>query len=403
MRTVFHALVLNLHQPAGNLEHLLAHEEWEARQILWALDRIPRALWDYEEVARVHLSLSGTLLETLASPGFQERVYGIVKCGDLLWHLQNQRLFSILGTAYYHAVLPLIPRADWEQQLARWLGIGRHLFWRERFAGFWPPEMGFTMELIPRLKRLGYRYVLVDSRYVEPLKPMRWEQVRYRPHVARHGGEEIVVVVRDRELSDAQESGADHGWFMHEVHERTKWCDFPPLVTTCSDGENGGWFRNVSDKGNFWGVLYRPLLEWARRGQTEIQPTFIEEYLDRFGATGEVTVRPGAWNTGWHHGEGFVQWTGSPAQREALHRVAVTSQALHDLRRRARALHQPTPELEGLLAEAEWRLLRAQTSCNFFWGDAWLGRCHRDLDDAWAYLHRAGAVLGQVSGTTAPD
>src|SRR5215831_9596528 len=100
MADVFHALVLNLHQPAGNLEELLTGNEWEAKEILFALDRIPRSLWDYEDVGRVHLSLSGTLLETLSKPEFQQRVYGMVKCGDLLWHLQNQKIVQILGTGY---------------------------------------------------------------------------------------------------------------------------------------------------------------------------------------------------------------------------------------------------------------------------------------------------------------
>src|SRR5689334_2971947 len=172
MRSVFHALVLNLHQPSGNLEHLLANDEWAAKEILFALDRIPRSLWDYEEFGRVHLSLSGTLLETLSNPDFQQRAYGIVKCGDLLWHLQNQRIIQILGTGYYHPVLPLIPSTDWEEQLRRWQGLASHLFCRSHFNGFWPPEMGFCMELIPVLKRLGYRYVLVDSEHVEPVAPM---------------------------------------------------------------------------------------------------------------------------------------------------------------------------------------------------------------------------------------
>ena len=95
MRKVYHALTLNFHQPAGNLQWLLDHKEWEAKEILWALDRMPRTLWSYEDVARVHLALSGTLLETLTNPTFQERVFGIVKCGDLLWQLQNRRLFEI--------------------------------------------------------------------------------------------------------------------------------------------------------------------------------------------------------------------------------------------------------------------------------------------------------------------
>src|SRR3990172_5133381 len=114
-RQVHHALILNLHQPAQNLDALLAQEPWEAKQILWAIDRIPRSLWGWEDVGRVHVSLSGTLLETLSRPDFQARVYGDVDVGGLLWHLQNERLIRVLGTGYYHPVLPLIPAADREE------------------------------------------------------------------------------------------------------------------------------------------------------------------------------------------------------------------------------------------------------------------------------------------------
>ncbi len=386
MSTIYHALVLNLHQPSGNLEALLQDQEWEVRQILSAYDRISRSLWEFADVARAHLAVSGTLLETLANPEFQNRVYGLVKCGDLLWHWQNQQIIHILGTAYYHPVLPLIPPADWEEQLTRWLGLARHLFWRPGFSGFWPPEMGFCQELIPLLKRLGYRYVVVDSEHIEPLEPMRWEEVRYRPHFAEYGGEAIVVVVRDRELSNAQESGMDHGWFMQEVHQRTQFCDFPPLVTTCSDGENGGWFRNPSFKANFWGAFYQPLLEWVRAGRTEVRPTFIDDYLNAHGARGRVRVRPGAWNTGWHSGLDFTQWTSSDGQRAALRHLADTSRAFHQARERVQHHIRENQKLESALTQAHWHLLRAETSCHFYWGDAWLSRCQQDLDETWKWL-----------------
>ena len=344
MANVSFALVLNLHQPACNLEDLLQRCEWEAREILWAIDRIPRSLWSYEDVGRVHLSLSGTLLETLSSPEFQHRVYGMVDCGSLLWYLQNTRIIQILGTAYYHPVLPLIPRVDWDEQLERWQGIGQHLLLNRPFPGFWPPEMGFCMELIPALKRRGYHYVLVDSEHVEAVTPMRWEELRYRPHIARFGGEEIIVVIRDRELSNAQEGGMEPGWFIHEVLQRTKYCDFPPLVTTCTDGENGGWFRNTSAQANFWGFFYQGLLQRARDDRSEgIRPCFIEDYLDRHGAHGEVSVRPGAWNTGRHHGTDFTQWTGSQAQQQALTRLDEISQAIYAARRNAVGISAPRP------------------------------------------------------------
>lgn len=373
------ALALNLHQPSGNLEQLLANEEWEAKEILWAMDRIPRSLWGYEDVARVHLALSGTLLETLSSPAFQERVYGIVDCGKLLWHLQNTAVLSIFGSAYYHPVLPLIPPEDRLAQVQRWQGLGGHLF-RRSFTGFWPPEMGFTAELIPLLAALGYRYVVVDSNHVEPVGAMSWEELRYRPHVARFGGSEIIVVVRDRDLSNAQESGMEVEWFLGEVAARTQHCDFPPLVTTCTDGDNGGWFRNTGH--NFWTAFYQPLLERVRRGESrDVAPTFIDDYLDRYGAHGEVTIRTGAWNTGWHHGTGFVQWTGSAAQRDALARVSELSRAV-----RATRASAVDAGRGHLVDEAYWRLLRAETSCNFFWGEDWVGRCHEDLDSVAHHL-----------------
>ncbi|AGA91608.1 alpha-amylase/alpha-mannosidase [Thioflavicoccus mobilis 8321] len=385
-----HALVLNLHQPVGNLERLLEFQEWEAKEILFAMDRIPRSLWGYEDLARVHLSLSGTLLETLSDSTFQQRVYGTVDCGSLLWYFQNQELFEILGTGYYHPVLPLIPEADRSEHLERWLGLARHLFWRGHFQGFWLPEMGFSMELIPLLRAYGYRYVLVDSEHVEPLTKMSWAELRYRPHLARYGNDSIIVVVRDRDLSNAQESGMELDWFLAEVAERTKWCDFVPLVTTCTDGENGGWFRNVTEGANFWTAFYQPLLKRIRADEAAIKPVFIHDHLDNYGVLGEVRVNTGAWNTGWHDGRGFTQWTGSAQQRTTLAELNAVSAAIHAARNTATsaggAEAAPVPEVE----EAFWHLLRAETSCNFYWGEDWVGRADADLEAARAALSRVG-------------
>ncbi len=374
MQTIHHALVLNLHQPPGNLDDLLEHRPWEAKEILFAMDRIPRSLWPHEGLGRVHLSLSGALLETLASPGFQQRVYGTVDCGSLLWHWQNEKIIRVLGTGYYHPVLPLIPEADRPEHLQRWHGLAGHLFGNRHFQGFWPPEMGFSMELIPLLKRMGYRYVMVDSDYIQPVTSMSWVELRYRPHIARYGEDEIIVVVRDRELSDAQESGMGYDWFSREVHARTRWCGFEPLVTTCSDGDNGGWFRDTSKHNNFWDVFYADFMERAAQGEDDIRPAFIDDYLDRHGAHGEVIVETGAWNTGWHHGRGFTQWTGSQAQKDVLARTRALSERLHRLRS---AGGEIDPER---LEPALWPLLRAETSCNLFWGEAWVGKAHADLD-----------------------
>lgn len=387
MTIIHHALVLNLHQPHGNFEDLLVKSPHEAREILYAYDRIPRFLWAYEDIAKVHLSLSGSLLETLSDPEFQQTVYGIADCGSLLWHLQNQKIIEILGTAYYHPILPLIPEEDREHHLKGWQDLSRHLFWREAFQGFWPPEMGFSMELIPMLKQHGYRYVMVDSEHVRPVTPMTESERLYRPHIARHEGEEIIVVVRDRSLSDLQSSGIDYPAFLEQVKARVAACDdAPPLITTCCDGENGPQFRNTDGKENFWGGFYHELLEDSRQ-QGSIKPTFIHDYLDSYGACGEVTVSTGGWNTIWHDGKDFAQWSGSDAQKKTIHRLGKVSAEVHLALSEAGQRELGTQE-KTVLEEAHRRVLRAETSCNFYWGDSWIARANQDLDDAEATLRR---------------
>ena len=391
--TFYHALVLNLHQPAGNLEHLLAHNESEARDILLAMERIPRTLRGEQAWGRVHLSLSGTLLETLNHPEFQNRASGIVDCGALLDQWGSQGAIELLGTGYYHPVLPLIPPADWEAHLQRWQRCARRLFPRSAFQGFWPPEMGFCMEMIPLLRRCGYAFVLVDSEHVQPVTPMGWETLRYRPHIARFGDDEIIVIVRDRELSSLQANGTDLDGFLREVRARTQDCEFAPLVTTCSDGENGDWFRNAAPGGNFWEAFYQPLLNQVRAGASALHPVFIQDYIEQFGVFGEVTVGSGAWNTGWNDGRDFMQWAGTQAQKNALTRLDEISQAVQAALHNATPIGSRNPELLNLLEEAHWRVLRSETSCNFFWGDAWVMRCHADLDQACECLERANACF----------
>ncbi|MDO5576561.1 MAG: hypothetical protein Q4F84_05735, partial [Fibrobacter sp.] len=240
------------------------------------------------------------------------------------------------------------------------------------------------MEMIPMLKRHGYRYVLVDSNYIEPQDDMSWEEMCYRPHYAKFDNEEIIVIVRDRELSDAQEAGMDWGWFSYEVNQRTKYCNFVPLVTTCTDGENGGWFRNTNEKSNFWQYFYKEYMDKIRAGLCNIKPTFIDNYLDTYGVHGYVNVKTGAWNTGWHHGEGFVQWTGSEKQKNTLARINDLSRRFHEL-----AVSDVKAIDPRDLENAYWRILRAETSCNIFWGEAWVHKCHEDLDCAEEIINSA--------------
>lgn len=399
MKQVYHALGLHFHQPLGNLIALHNSERWEAKQILWCYDRPIRMLEGYEDVARLHLSWSGTLLKQLEDPGVRETFGDVVNIGEFLDRYRRSNI-EHLGSGLFHPVYPLIPSADWDAQTAWWIGLGKALLGRERFEGFWPPEMGFCMEMIPMLARHGYRYVLVDSFYIKPKREMRWEEMRYRPYLARYGGAEIVVVPRDRELSNAQLSGLDPGWFAHEVQERTKWCDFPALVTTWTDGENGGWFRTAKVESGFWGFFYKPILDRYRAGTLGFTPVHISEYLRKHSPTEEVEVHRGAWNTEHHWGGDFTQWTGSLLQKKGWDEIRNASAYYQQVKRtfdEHGAGAQDPEEVRHLIMRAYDHLLTAETSCNFYWGSRWVSRSFDDLEQVYHLLDVAMQKLGNFS------
>ena len=385
MAPVYHALGLHFHQPLGNLIALHnGPESWEAKQILWCYDRTTRMIEGFEDCARLHLSFSGTLLKQLEDPAIRETFREVVDIAAMLERFRRSPI-EILGSGLYHPVYPLIPPEDWDAQTGWWMGLGRHLLGRDRFAGFWPPEMGFCKEMIPHLKRNGYRYVIVDCWYIKPQRVMRWEELRYRPYIARYGNEEIIVIPRDRELSDAQQSGLDPGWFQHEVYERTKGCDFPALVTTWTDGENGGWFRGTDITAGFWGHFYHEILYRYRCGTLGFFPVHISEYLDKYPPTEEVDVFPGAWNTGHHWGGDFEQWTGSLLQKKGFDEIRSAS-AYYRKVKTTLDKHNDEPQLRQLLFDAYDCLLTAQTSCNFFWGSAWVHNSFDKIEAAYRLL-----------------
>ena len=377
----YHAVGLHMHQPLGNLIelHNQAQDNWEVKQILWAYDRVTRMLEPYHDIPYLHMSFSGTLLKQFEDPAVRETFQHVVDIEDFLNRYARANI-EYVGSGLYHPVYPLIPSADWDAQTQWWLGLGRHLLGREFFPGFWPPELGFCMEMIPMLKRHGFRYVIVDCWYIKPKREMRWEEIRYRPHRATYDGESIIVVPRDRELSDAQESGLDPGWFEHELYQRTQYCDFPPLVTTWTDGENGGWYRTPQPESGFWGVFFQPLLNKYREGKLGFVPTHISHYLEKYPPTEEVDVYRGAWNTEHHWGGDFTQWTGSLLQKRGWDEIRNASRYYHQVKKAfdtRQHLLQDSDEVRQLIVDAYDHLLIAETSCNFYWGSRWV---HRSFD-----------------------
>lgn len=394
---IFHALGLHMHQPPGNLALLIDANPWEAEQIIRCYERPTRYAQQYADVGHLHIGFSGILLEQFLDPDIVDRYRHIIDIPAMLDAYRSTPNIELIGMGYFHPIFPLIPEADWDEQLRRGRELMAEVFGRAP-RGFWPPEMAFAMEMIPALVRAGYEYVVVDGVHVHPDDAV---SDVFRPYLACFDDVCITVVPRDRDVSNAQESGLDATWFANEVTHRCRFSprpDEPRLCTTWSDGENGGWFRQTHEGSGFFGHYYAPYMEHVRGGEYPIRPVSLSEYLAAHPASAQAHVQTGAWNVGSTSGFDLSQWAGSPRQREGAETVRKLSQRWWALRDTGQA---PAEQLE----RARRLVLEAETSCYLFWGDDWLPKLARLTDAAAALLDAmepAPVAAGRPTPETAP-
>jgi hypothetical protein len=374
---VFHALGLHMHQPPGNLGLLIDTDPWEAEQIIRCYERPARYAHNYADVAKLHVGFSGVLLEQLRDPVIVDRYRHIVDIPAMLAAYAEADNIELIGMGYYHPIFPLIPPADWKEQLQ----LGREMM-QDTFGraarGFWPPEMAFSMAMIPALVEAGYEYVVVDGVHVHPEDGVADV---FRPYLACHDNVCIAVVPRDRDVSNAQESGLDATWFAHEVTHRCRFSARPHehrLVTTWSDGENGGWFRQMHEGSGFFGHYFAPYMEHVRGGDYPVRPVALGDYLQTHQPSAHARVQTGAWNVGATSGFDLAQWAGTERQQRAVTRVTDQSRRWWSLAGRRERFGK-----DGLrrLAEARKSLLTSETSCYLFWGDDWLPKLDQLADE----------------------
>jgi len=287
---------------------------------------------------------------------------------------------------YYHPIFPLIPREDWAEHLLEGRQIAQHVFGRSP-TGFWPSEMAFSMEMVPSLAEVCYEYVVVDHVHVKPLIEAAKPDC-FCPYVAEYSGASITVIPRNRDISNAQESGLDPQWFINEVTHKQK--DYPSthparLLTTWSDGENGGWFRQMDEGSGFFGHFFAPFMEKVQKGETNIRPMRISDFLKKHPAKLKAHVQTGAWNVASTSGYDFSQWAGSGSQKKAIDELWKRSARYWELKARANSL---SVNAASELKQLRRVILDAETSCYLFWGDAWIPKLYDKLREADAILDR---------------
>jgi alpha-amylase/alpha-mannosidase (GH57 family) len=378
-KRLYFAVVLHMHQPKYNLTGP-TYESDTAREVFGQTLHpytYPADILKKHENARVTMNFTGSLIEQLnelLDVGFDSRLEG-------LWgrYREAEKLgrASFTGCGYFHPIFPLIPEQDRRRHVEKHLGIFEKTFGGKP-AGFWPPELAFSMKIIPDLADAGLKWAVVDGPHVlNANREMGRYDLMYRPHYAEWDGKRIIVIPRDRDISNAQQSGYNPVWLKNEIEQRIQphnEGDF--LLTVATDGENG-WFRHSGENAGFWGWFFEPLLYLLEKDPDFkfIKLTTIDDYLDEHPPRDTIVVEDGSWNVPEASDDGrFLKWTGGEERQRTWAHILETSRILHEVAEKIKADGNDEEAKAAVQQALEWLLL-AESSDNFWWGSKdWLNR-----------------------------
>ena len=378
-KRLYFAVVLHMHQPRYNLTGPV-YESGTAREVFGQTLHpytCPADILRKYENARVTLNFTGSLIEQLnelLNVGFDPRLEGL---WDRYMEAEKLGRASFTGCGYFHPIFPLIPEEDRREHIEKHLRLFEETFGAKP-TGFWPPELAFGMKIIPDLADAGLKWAVVDGPHVlNANREMGRYDLMYRPHYAEYDGKRIIVIPRDRDISNAQQSGYNPVWLKNEIEQRIQphnEGDF--LLTVATDGENG-WFRHSGENAGFWGWFFEPLLYLLEKDPDFkfIELTTIDDYLEEHPPQDTIVVEDGSWNVPETSDDGrFLKWTGGEERQRTWTHILETSRILQEVAAKIKTDGNDAGAKEAVQQALEWLLL-AESSDNFWWGSKdWLNR-----------------------------
>jgi len=227
---VYLLMAIHCHQPVGNFDFVFDQAFRQSyHPFLETLERHPSI--------RLALHYSGSLLDWLGDrqPQFLQRLRRLVRSGQV----------ELLASGYYEPILPLIPEADRQGQLALMQAILRRQFGATA-SGLWLTERVWEPELPGTLARAGIRFTMVDTNQFQVAKDVLPARLWYRDqdgedllgcYVTDYAGEMVTLFPSSKRLR--------YGMPFQEVAQTIAFLkqlirDEPIAITFADDGEKFG-------------------------------------------------------------------------------------------------------------------------------------------------------------------
>ncbi len=385
-------MAVHCHQPVGNFHSVIEDAYAKAYEpFVQALERHPSV--------RLALHYSGPLLEWLAAnrPEFVARVRNLARRGQI----------ELLASGYGEPILPLLPEADRQGQIALMRATLRKQF-GSNAEGLWLTERVWEPDLPSTLSRAGIRYTMLDVNQFLPVKPWLpsgasldmdgfWDA--FGSYITEAGGGSVRIFPSSKRL---------RYWLPFQPADRTLEFlrglrrDEPVAITFADDGEKFGlWpntYRWVHEEGwleSFFGMLEREQ-GWLATG------TF-GDYAARTEPLGRVYLPCGSYDE-------MLEWSGGFFRNFFVKypEANAMQQKMLEISGQLRAIREAGLASPALLRRASRELYLGQCNCAYWHGVfgglylAHLRRAvYRHLIAAEALLHRAAKRRASVSAADA--
>lgn len=250
--------------------------------------------------------------------------------------LQEEGKIEISTTPFYHPILPLLCGKDGDFTRDARVQIERAVeFYREVFGsspqGMWPSEGSVSPEIIPLLRASDIKWIATDEGIlIESFKGEDFsrDELIYKAYKAASSGEEIDIVFRDINLSNAisfrysklsgKEAAHDFIADLGQIKEALAGREENSLVSIILDGENP-WPYYADGGKKFLSEVYGFLSK-----SDDFEAVTIGEYLSKNKERGVIeNLYSGSWID-----RNFRKWKGSPQKDKAWEYLKKTREDL---------------------------------------------------------------------------
>ncbi len=316
-----------------NFLHLYQPVNSDAYKIEEALNlsyrRIFQALEDNRNI-KFTFNISGGLISRLAD--LKEGRKLITKINKLI----NRGQVELVGSAAYHALLPLISEAEVIDQIKEQELIIKKHFPQAKLKGFFLPEMAFSSKVAKIIKAQSYQWLILDE-----ISYAGKEKINYQ-ETYLDSFSNLKIIFRSRRFSNS---------YIPETVETLLNNDM--VLITASDGELYG-LRHHDLNGSLERVLKN----------SKIETKLISDFIKNFKNPKKINLRSSNWESTidqlkarkpfylWYNKDNEIQMK--------LWKLAQLSEKM---------INKYPKDINH--SWARWHFVRGLASCTFWWASAY--------------------------------